>query len=142
MGLLGFIGNAGFSSGTFWWIAVIAGILGLILLISLLFGDDPIFFTKIFYGLLFVGCLVITVGAVKGYILQRQIEEVLGVAEMAVDVGSSVLTAQGEPQPQQVYQPQGQQGYQPQGQQVYQPQGQQVYQPQGQQGYQPQGQPY
>ena len=107
MGLLGFIGNAGFSSGTFCWIAVIAGILGLILLISLLYGDGPIFFTKIFYGILFVGCLVITVGAIKGYAMQRQIEEILG-----------------DPQPQ--YQPQYQQGqaYQPQ----YQPQ--QAYQPQ------------
>ena len=124
MGLLGLIRNAGFSSDTFWWIAVIAGILGLILLISIILGDGSIFFTKIIYGLLFVACLVITVGAVKGYIMQRQIEEFLSMSAAPVE-----SQGQHPQQMQQMYPPQQiQQMYPPhQIQQMYPPQQMQQY---------------
>ena len=121
MGLLGLIRNAGFSSDTFWWIAVIAGILGLILLISIILGDGSIFFTKIIYGLLFVACLVITVGAVKGYIMQRQIEEFLSMSAAPVE-------SQEHPRQQMYPSQQMQQMYPPQQiQQMYPPQQMQQY---------------
>lgn len=78
MGLLGLIGNAGFSTDTFWWIAVIVGISGILLLLAIIFGDGEIFFTKIIYGFMVLVCAVVTVGAIKGYVIQKQVDELLG----------------------------------------------------------------
>lgn len=72
------IGNAGFSTDTFWWIAVIVGISGILLLLAIIFGDGEIFFTKIIYGFMVLVCAVVTVGAIKGYVIQKQVDELLG----------------------------------------------------------------
>ncbi len=73
MGLLGFIKNLGYSSDTYWWIGVISAIVTIIFLLITIYGKGDIFFTKIWYLVATAICGAIAVGAYKGYMLERDV---------------------------------------------------------------------